>query len=440
MTEPSARLETKVVVPVGELPAFAKRLKALNAKAGRFGLDPIISSEPTTHLYAIEREVTRSESGEVVSLRRLRKGEIPSPPGELVRMAEIQINYPMIKLGDWRVIAKIEALPGGNLVFTVSDEASDVAAAESHRHAGLVCEHCGTQRRRQASYLLSNAQGEYKEVGQSCLEDFTGIDAGKALFLAKLQEFIAFDAGEGGRSPNCVGTRDFLICVALLAERKGFISVAKARERGERPTWTVAAGMESEMRRDSDLRAAYKEGYERLGKTADAVRLWYALNTSSDGFDANVKALLAGEDLPLEAKYLAFAAAAVPSYLYAQERRLRQTSEVATLKHVGEPKQSMSMRLRVERIIPFGTAYGTAWRINFRDENGNRLSWRTGVPPAEDLRDAPADAWFEGEFRVKEHTRYQGVAQTGITHLKVLSWSHTCENDVQEEPQESPAP
>ncbi len=419
-----------VLVPEPMLGAFHKRLKALNAKAERAGISPITAGEPEPVLYEIQREASEHRDGEALSLHRVLEGRGPTPGSELVRMLRIPLDYPIIRLGNWRVVAQIEAVgEGENLVFTVSADAGDIAAAEAHRHQPVACEHCGLDRRRRVSYLLASDEGT-KEVGQQCLEEFVGIDPAAALFLAKLQTFVAWDdpaVAIPGR--NAIGTREFLANVAFLTEHGGFVSVAKARERpGLKPTYTVAADLRNELQRDSHLLEAWRNAdRDRQLALADAVRVWYALNASSTGFDANVRALLASESLLLDSKHLAFAAAAVPSYQRQQQRQREQAIDTSTLAHVGSQGERSTMELRVTRVIAFETTFGPASRVLLADRQGNRLTWKTAARLPDDLREARADDWFSCQFKVKEHGMYQDVPQTVVTHLKVLGPVLACE-------------
>ncbi|MGH8156594.1 MAG: hypothetical protein ACREPQ_00610 [Rhodanobacter sp.] len=424
MNAGTERHAAKVVVPVDQMGAFEKRLKALNVKAERFGLEAISVGEPLLTNYEIYREPNRSGSGEHVTL--LPQGSAPPPEATrdgLVRMAQIPIEYPVIKLGDWRVVAKIE--PAGaddNLVFVVSEDAADVAAAEGHRHQAIQCEHCGTERRRKASFLLAG-EGGYKEVGQQCLEDFTGIDPAAALFLGKLHTFLSWDYLElGSGGPNAIATRQFLIDVLFLTEQCGFVSSSRAKcNPGTRATYQIAMDLAGELHDDAALREAYPDALDRLGTQADALREWYALNASATGFDANVRALLAQDTLLLDPKHLAFAAGAVPGYLRQQQRqRALALDTSAERRHVGVAGERSTMVLRVERMVIFDTRFGRQWLAIMRDREGNKLAWKTSSLPPDRFREAKPEQWFECQFKVKEHGDYQGVPQTQVTHLQLM--------------------
>lgn len=432
-----ARHASWVLVPDGQLGAFEKRLKALNAKAERAGVGQIVAGEPEPVLYQIHRETWWNDEGQTAELSRIPAGAVLDPEAELVRMLRIPLDYPIIRMGDWRVVAQIEAAGAGeNLVFSVSTDPADVAAGEAHRHQAVQCEHCGTHRNRRVSYLLANDAGEFKEVGQQCLEAFTGIDPSAALFLAKMQSFTVWEDQEPGvAAPNAIGTREFLVRVAFLVQNGGFVSATRAREEpGRQPTYQLAANLDGVLQHDAELREAWRAcDRDKLGALVEALRTWYALNASSTGFDANVRTLLADDSIRLDPKHLAFAAAAVPTYLRQQQRQREQAIDPRTLGHVGEAGKASTMELRVSRVISFETMYGPATRVLLADRQGNRLTWKTSSPLPQDLREAPADAWFVCQFKVKEHGTYQDVPQTVVTHFKVMGPVLTDEPDETEQ-------
>lgn len=410
-----------VVVPADAMEVFRKRLQKLNVKAERFGLDPVVAGEPVMHLYKICRTERVEADGEEIDLY---PAAHPTPPGAmvtgLVQMAEMDLDYPIIKMGDWQVVASIEAMPGGNLVFVATEDEADAAQAERHRSQAIGCEHCGVSRRRKTSYLLKSGS-EYKEVGSTCLEDFTGVDPAAALFLARLHDFVHWSPSEDGvPRANAVETEAYLMRVAFLVEQQGFVSASVARLPPFPPaTWEEAVKLPRDLADDRAKREAFDKAASRLKATAVAVREWYALNTSADGFDANVRTLLASDVLRLDRRHLAFVAASVPSF-QRQQARQRQKAAATVSRHVGEPGERCSSALKVVRSVAWESHFGVKRLVLFEDRSGNRLAWITSTALPEALMDEP-DHWHDCQFRIKAHDAYQGTAQTVVTHVKVAA-------------------
>jgi len=326
------------------------------------------------------------------------------------------------------VIAQLEAVAGGNLAFIINNDAHDLAAAEDARSHPITCEHCNTKRQRKLGYILKNEAGEYKEIGSTCLEDFTGIDPSAALFLAKMYDVFHVKYGDdpeayGGKcSPTSVGTTQYLSDVVFFAERGGFVSASKARDLGIQATYDNALNIcQFLMDQPKPKKEEYRDGLPARHEKAESIRQWYAAKDASDSFDKNVKLLLASDDILMDRKHLAFAAAAVPTYhRYLSAERQRAAEALSPLTHVGIVSKKSTMALTVEAAIAFDTMYGRSWRINMTDTNGNKLTWKTSSPPDELLKGK--GGIIMADFKVKSHSEYNERPQTEVTHLKFKEW------------------
>ena len=416
------RSDSIVLVEPGQMAAFQKRLDGLNKKAVAFGLDPIKIIDTKDVIYERQFEyVGRDMDRQLSYLVPVQDGARAEHP---VLLKRIEIEYPEVKLGNWRVIGKLEAMEGGNLTFAVSSDADDVAALTARADHPIECDHCKTNRQRKDGYLLrDNESGDYKQVGSNCLEDFTGHDPAKALFLARMSDVVRLAEGEleeFGRSSraNAVSTRGYLADVSFITENSGFMSSAKARDLGVPATYDEALALPSAIQQDRTLREKYVEQIERHLAHADAVRDWVATKPEESTFDRNVKLLLQADAIALDRKHLAFAAAAVPMYnrSLSAEAEARKPSE-----HVGTPGQKMAGKLTVDRVVQIEGYYGTSDLVLMHDEAGNRLKWKTSACPDE-IRNGGVGRTMEASFKVKEHDDYKGTAQTAITHLKVTRW------------------
>jgi len=434
------RNDSIVLIDYLEMASFRKRLEALNKKAEAFGLDPIKIIDMKDVAYKHHYEEGGRSGITLCTLVPVREGEQIRDP---VLLKRIEIEYPIIKLGNWRVVGSLRAVEGGNLMFSVTQDADDVEALTSRAEHPIECEHCKTNRRRNDGYLLRDIEsGEYKQVGGNCLENFTGIDPAAALFLTRMYTVIDEfrDDYEGFRSSgrvNAVNTRDYLVNVSFIAENKGFVSKAMARDRGILSTSHNAMPSELRgwLREDTDLGRKYVEQIERHEAKADAIRDWIAVKETDSPFDHNVKLLLQADQIPLDSKCLGFAAAAVPMY----NRALAQKAEVEKpSEHVGKPGQKINTNLTVDRVMTFETRYGMSDLVLMHDEAGNKFKWKTSACPQEIRERAGEGAGktMEASFKIKEHDNYNGVAQTTITHLKVDRWLDVdveAENDLTDE-------
>ncbi|KVT07371.1 hypothetical protein [Burkholderia ubonensis] len=419
-----------VLVEPGQMAAFEKRLESLNKKAAKFGLSPIRIVSAADALYERKSEYVGRDADKLlthlVPVERVQDVEHP------VLIKQLEIEYPEIKLGHWRVVGKLESVEGGNLAFAVSREASDVEVLAERADCPIECEHCNTSRRRKDGYLLRDDEsGDYKEVGSNCLEDFTGIDPAAALFMAQMWSVIRLaedEFAEFGRSTrvNAVRTDRYLADVCFISENHGFTSAAKARDTGFIPTYDEALSLPRAVERDRALRQMYEDQFERHLERAIAVREWITSKPEESMFDRNLKLLLAGDALSIDRKHLAFAAAAVPLY----SRFLADNVDARTpSRHFGSAGEKAESTLTVERLIPLDTPYGVSDLVLMRDQDGNKFKWKTTACPSE-IKNGGVGRSMAATFKIKEHGDYKGVAQTTITHLKVLRWIDAIGSDT----------
>ena len=73
-------------------------------------------------------------------------------------------------INDWEFIAELEHTENGNIITGVAG----VEVPERYYTSKPMCEHCNSKRFRKNTYIVRNKQtGEFKQVGKSCLKDFT---------------------------------------------------------------------------------------------------------------------------------------------------------------------------------------------------------------------------------------------------------------------------
>lgn len=434
------RNRASVLVPEELMPEFTKRLASLNTKATRFGLDLVVAGEPQPKRYYYD-VCNEGRDGEFVSrtLRLLKDGKNP-PSGEPIVLANvIEIEYPLIKLGDWQVIAQLEAVQGGNLVFSIVGSDADATELEPFADCPIECEHCNMHRQRKLSYVLKNSDlAELKQVGTSCLEDFTGIDPSAALFMAKLYDFVKvvdcydeFEDGSYNGKASAFATEEYLSRVVFLSEQYGFVSSAKANDQGLTPTYITAWHLDSIFKSDNTIAQLYVDQLPRLRETANEIISWYAAKESTDSFDRNLKLLLASADLMMDRKHLAFAAAAIPSYQRHLTKQLEIRAEVFKPSvHVGVPGDKMTVPLTLEKVVSYDTQYGTQFRVNMKDSAGNKLSWKTANPPQELCETNALGKVFLAQFKIKEHGDFRDVLITDVSHLKFKEWISSATNEL----------
>ena len=410
--------EGSVLIHPGQKTDFLKKLSSLSKKAVSFNLDPIeILSEKEVIYQRVLENV--GHDGDTI-----RSSLVPVKPGTEVEnpiaLCRIKLKYPVVKLGEWEAVGKLESMGEDSLVYVFSGNPADEKEILSRSHQPSNCEHCNKKRNRYESFLLRNNQsGEYKQVGGTCLEDFTGIDPAKALFLAKLCTFVRMVEGEREgfcSQPNVLSLREFLACVNYITETSGFVSASKSRETG-----CIRTSDEAYIMMREGYANDFRESRDRHLERADEVIAWFSQKEEVDSsFEHNLKLLLSKEYLSISPKEMAFVAASIPMWNRAKDLIKKRELEKPS-NHLGLPGQKMKGYLSVNRVIPIETMYGYVSLVLMTDPDGNKLKWKTNAL-SDEVRYAGEDDVMEAVFKVKGHDEYKDVKQTAVTHLKVVRW------------------
>ncbi len=425
----------RVHVSPCQIADFDKRMAGLNKKASAFGLPPVRVLGKKSRYFRQRSEFMDKDGSRVLQYLVPARAD----DTEVVKLVEIDLEFPIVKLGQWRVVGKLDAMPGGNILFCVSKEVQDMEAMRERAGIAITCEHCLKKRARVQSYLLRDQEtGVFKQVGKSCLEDFTGTDPSVVLFLAQMQTVITWAEGEsdewiGSRRGNAVNTLQFLADVSFCIGQGGFVSATMARTRpGLCPTYAEARHLPQELAKlglSSPVRIAYFEQREFHKRRAQETIAWYLAKPGGDDFTHNVKLLLSEEHIETDNRYLAFAAAAVSSFL---GRPVDLPAAEGPRRHIGSEGQAMDAQVTVQRIVPLNSLHGLCHLVSLRDSSGNSLLWKASSCPQDFLKTGLGRT-LQARFRVKKHGDYQGVPQTTITRLKVLHWLDATGNPLAEE-------
>lgn len=426
---------------------FNRELEKLNRKAAKFGLDLITVKASKSELYWLKYSGEQIGDSTYVHMESIRVPETEPERAQFMdklpdharfsRIRRLELSYPMVKLGDWAVVGRIEPMtPEGNLVFTITDDPRDREETARHMTGKICCEHCKKDRQRNDSYILRNLASpvedpEYKEVGRSCLKDFTGIDPAAALFLAKMSAWCRVDDFYDPEDPGTfrcratgMRTRDFLRYAAFCIEQYGFISRAVARDQDILSTADEAYKLPEAIRLYEETARKWDDAYENCSSIADKTLEWIrGIEPKGNDFLHNAKLILSLDDISDDRKHLGVAAATVQAWKREQEKELdRVNAAKGELGHVGAADEKLSMILTMVGHYAFEHAYGTGSYVHLRDEQGNHLSWKASQIPGMVEKESNLNRPFHAQFKVKEHEEFRGVPQTNITHLKVLGW------------------
>lgn len=425
---PDALNSASVLIGTNQREDFQKKLAALNRKAEKFGLPPVVASEPTQEVYVrtVKMLETRNGEGVETTLTAYNGQPLDTSSKSLVEMLRIKLTYPDLKLGNWSVVGKIEQLEEGNGLYSLTTNEQDAAELMKHAHGEIGCEHCETHRARKQAFLLKNPEGDYKEVGSTCIEDFTGHDPAVTLFLAQMYSFHNspnWDAEERQKhSAPLLITEEYLADVIFASKYMGgFVSSSKAKETGDMATYVIADKLATKIGQSQNetLLDTYRDTREAMLDEARRVIDWAETRPVETLFDSNIKNMLSASVLRYDPKSMAFSAAATAMYAREAQQKLERENSVPS-EHVGAVGQRLHGALMHVRSFSSDTQYGTMYRHNFVDEKGNKYSWRT----SNGIGDMGNGEIFTADFKIKEHTEFRDELITEVSHLKFKEWGN----------------
>lgn len=343
------------------------------------------------------------------------------------RFAVIEVEGKAI-VNDWRFIGSIEATENGNIFH----KTVDVEIPERYYDAKPACEHCNTKRYRKYTYIIQNeVTGEFKQVGRTCLNDFTnGMDAD---FIAsyysmfeKLAEFETPETGNGW-SQSYHNTLELLAYTVAITNAYGYVRSSERNSTAD--TVRDFYGLEHGWftgRLMEDVRKEIKKQMESINfnvtdkeyQTAQEI-IDHVLNLEdNNNYVHNLKVLCANTMTSYgNINMLCSAIVCWNKELERRERKAKRDAENADLMK-SEYQGNVGDRTTFEianwkALTSWETMYGITVLYRFIDVNGNVIIWKS----SKYIDDQKEVAKLTGT--IKEHKDFNGVKQTIVTRCKV---------------------
>lgn len=352
------------------------------------------------------------------------------------------------RIAGWRVAAVLDhtlrtADEPNNLLGSVD---RTFALPEKFRTVAGLCEHCGMNRRRSKTVVLVGAAGDTKQVGLSCLKDYTGSDPTGA--LASLASFDSLsrcqdadwddEAGFARCQERAWDVHEFLLVAAAVIRVDGFFSRAKAEDQN------CAATVDTVL---DAFRALRKEG--PAGKTAC---MYYPAESGSEiealhARDAAVVdvALAWGRDLQADGSYehnlrvacrahkvIPKTAGLLTSLIPAYQRMLARAAEaLEKAKHpeaappvIGKEGERLEIDVQLLGVSSFEGTFGPTTIYKFATPEGARLvtfASGRGLYVADDKGDREAIVGDNVRIRgtVKGFSEFRGVTETQLSRVAI---------------------
>ena len=326
-----------------------------------------------------------------------------------VEVFDLTISSDIIRNGNYNVVAKLEHLEGGNIVTAYGAEVKEV-----WRHIGCACEHCKQNRARNLTFIVRDVNGNDKQIGSTCLKDYSGIDPQSIGIWNQLRDiFYDMEADTRCLDRNRIGNRIAYDTVDMLALA---IYIAKKQK-------YVKSDMPGSNRSEMYKNASgwRPTEAERLEAKAMAKVILEADESTLHQYTVvlmNVRAMLmAGYCKASHFGYMAYAPIDFQHYQEKIEAERQREAEAEAARksseYVGEIGQRITINVvEAKYITSWPTMYGITNLYKFLDMDGNVFIWFS----SSDINEAEVKS-LKGT--VKDHTERDGIKQTVLTRCKV---------------------
>lgn len=336
------------------------------------------------------------------------------------------------KVNGWRFAATIDHFETGNIIRKMI---SDVEVPEKYYTAAPECEHCHSHRHRKDTYLVYNEETkEFKQVGSSCLCDFTnGFSAeAAASYIALFDSLMEFEApGSGSSHKTWFETRNILRYAVDIVNHIGYAPTTD--QFGDyNPDSTknfVTAALDYDAHRAVRIDRERTENYrDRFGdhsndpevlEEVEKILKHFQEAEASNDYMHNLQ-VLANSDY-VDARNIGYTVSMVATYnrhvqkvLEKARRDEKHAQEAQVSNYLGSVGDRLEIKNpTVERITSWETQFGMVIRYKLTDESGNVLMWDCSsfIEPDKEVKSIKGT--------VKKLDTFNNVKQTWLTRCRV---------------------
>lgn len=320
-----------------------------------------------------------------------------------VSAVDFEINCDsLICQNGWKVIAKLEHGDKGNIVTAFNCDIQDAWYQLPAR-----CDHCNTNRFRSVTFLCEK-DGEVRQVGRSCLKDYTGISPEVAVMFAEVRDIFpeTLDCSEQYFIDN-------KIAAMYDVERVLAHAVDCIANRG------YCKSDSNNSTKDQVIDKLNEEPSSQAKEKAAKIVEWLKQETfGSFDIERNCQILaLAGYAKRKHFGRLVYMPVAYDKYIerkvIEQQRESEKASERSS-NYVGAVGEKLIVNVAtVQLVTTFETQFGITYLYKMVDTNGNVFVWFASN------RNDEVKGSITIKGTVKAHSERDGVKQTVLTRCKV---------------------
>jgi len=295
------------------------------------------------------------------------------------------------RLGDYQVIGMLKRHQNSYMIINYTDKALEMKDWDIN----FGCEHCNTNRIRNAVYLLRDKKGHTTQVGSTCLRDFTGYDVNNLNYQERLLQDLKKDAEElKSQRHHYLSVKTYLAHVLAEIDANGFASKSK------NPFHNTADYALESIDNHTNV-SGYLDKAQQIIDWTHTVREEY----SGDEFWHNLLVLTKTRTFHVNFRgYLAYLPIAYK----------KKTAPVTAKAYVGQLKDRIELDVTIDKVNSYSTIYGDMFIITMHDTDGNVLVWKTNTRKLLNVEKCRIKG------TVKAHELFGNTKQTLITRVKVV--------------------
>jgi len=312
-------------------------------------------------------------------------------------------------INGWTFIAQLAHGEQGNIVRNLSGD----PLPESYRTAPADCDHCHTNRARNETYILRNESSEYKQVGSSCLKDFTGHGDPHSIaawlenlnaLTSGLTEDTDDDMSDGYGGSHLIDSQNFLTHVSAIIRTYGWMGRTKAEI--NQTVSTCDKAISNMLTGFLVTRVTPTEEDYSLAKIALE---WGKVLDGRSEYEWNLHLIC--QNNYCEPRNLGLLASLIVAYRKAHGQS--ETGSKTASEFIGSVGDKVTVEVDVTSIKEIEGQYGLTSVVNMRSGD-NAITWfASGAAKVEQGQH------YTLKGTVKKHEAYNGINTTYLTRCKV---------------------
>lgn len=326
-------------------------------------------------------------------------------------------------INNWQYVASVEHTEKGNILK--KNPCINEEIPERYYNSKCYCEHCNSNRYRKNTFIVQNTiTKEFKQVGKSCLNDFTGGLSAEyvASYISLFDDLIEFEKIEGGyHATEYINKIEAMQYIAETIRHFGYIKTDDERPTKTRSLqyWKVNHGFYTglfskigEELKEEMLKVSFNHESDYSKELVKNVLKWINEQDENNNYFHNLKVITSLDYITFDK--FGLLASVFPSYnkyLVRKEEKEKKEAQEKVSVHVGDIGKRINVKVESFNIVTsWDTMYGTTYIYKIVDTNGNIYTWKTSGGIADETKEIIGT--------VKAHNEFKGIKQTELTRCR----------------------